>query len=69
MENMVENHIVNVLPEQRGQAGNGPKADTTLRALISFPSMINHWAGGGYYNEVRVPHPPAVISKVSTHDD
>lgn len=26
---------LNVLPEQRGQAGNGPKADTTLRVLAS----------------------------------
>ena len=32
---MLENHIVNVLPEQRGQAGNGPKADTTLRVPVS----------------------------------
>lgn len=59
MENMVENHIVNVLPEQRGQAGNGPKADTTLRVLVSFPSTINHWVGGEYYYEVRVPPPPS----------
>ena len=42
---MLENHVVNVLPEQRGQAGNGPEADTTLRVLV--PSSLHDKPRGG----------------------
>ena len=52
-----------------GRQGTDQRQTPPSGCLCRLPSMINHGVGGGYYSEVSVPHPLAVISSVNAHDD